>query len=552
VQRDGIRASSMGPRMGTGYRRHDENQIEVSTDRRATYEQGSARTANIGFLSQNSGVTAGEPSCYQSLLEDIAIELGRLVPVASLHLWLAGERLAIVASHAVDYDTLDRQRPPRYLETIVASAINEGVAAVRPIPDGPPFDGSVTSCYVYPLRLADMRGALTFVLDTHRQQVLSVVHQVVDSYRLTLIGCVALALADSRARLVDHALSAISRLSMIRDVGGLVEFILESAVEMTQATTASVMTFDSKSSRLKIVAASGLPDYVVNSTTIALGEGVAGWVAATGQSMIVEDPNGDARGRGARHRIKSALSVPLMDEVGLVGVLNVGCEKAGSFSPELRELLTVFSKHAAVHWRLASTSTSFRETHKEVMGILAYTVDMLTPGSSDCAQRMLRLTARLGAEVGMSPHDVGALEVASILYDLGMDETGIERIASRRPFTTLERGMLVMHPQIAAILTENAPALSAAAPSILYHHEFFDGTGYASGLKGDQIPLGARVLAVVDAFVAMTSPKTFRPARTIDYALRELSNRSGTQFDPVIVDAFVELMRSDESHLSTV
>jgi len=551
VQRDGTKASSIGPPMGIDYLRPDFNHIEMSTDRRFGYRNSPVMIDSFDAPSQKPGPAAAEPSCHQSLLEEISIELGRLTAVGSLHLWLAGERLSIVASYDSDRDSLDTVEPPRHLEAIVASAINDGVAAARHLPGGPSFEGAVSWWYVYPLRLGDVRGAPTFALGFHEKEALTQVHQVVDAFRLPLIGCIALALGDGRAKLADYAVATLSGMSTIRDTGSLAKFILERAVEMTDATTASVMAFDVKSNRLRIVAASGLPDHVVKSTAIALGEGVAGWVAATGRSMIVEDPNGGS-GRGSRHKIKSALSVPLIDEVGLVGVLNVGSEKAESFSPELRELLTVFAKHAAVHWRLAGASTSLGDTHRAIMSILAHSVDLLTPGRSDCAQRMLNLTGRLGAAVGMSSHDVGALEVAALLYDLGMDETGIERIASRRPFTTLERGMLIMHPKIAATLTENTSGLSVAAPSILHHHEFFDGSGYASGLKGDQIPLGARVLAVVDAFVAMTSEKAFRPARTIDFAIRELLNRSGTQFDPVIVDAFIELLHSETSHQSIV
>jgi HD-GYP domain-containing protein (c-di-GMP phosphodiesterase class II) len=87
------------------------------------------------------------------------------------------------------------------------------------------------------------------------------------------------------------------------------------------------------------------------------------------------------------------------------------------------------------------------------------------------------------------------------------------------------------------------PSLERLAPIVRHHHERYDGTGYDTGLSGESIPMGSRILAVVDAYVSMTSPRAYRAALTWQDALNELEDRSGTQFDPAVVRAFQEVVR---------
>ena len=106
--------------------------------------------------------------------------------------------------------------------------------------------------------------------------------------------------------------------------------------------------------------------------------------------------------------------------------------------------------------------------------------------------------------------------------------------------------MLKMHPVIAAEILEQAPALRAAIPIVYHHHEHYDGGGYVGGIAGDGIPLGARILAVADAYVAMISDRSYRAGKTHDEALAELLGESGSQFDPHVVKAFAEVLAGGE------
>ena len=95
------------------------------------------------------------------------------------------------------------------------------------------------------------------------------------------------------------------------------------------------------------------------------------------------------------------------------------------------------------------------------------------------------------------------------------------------------------HTTIGYRMVDSVPFLAPVATTILHHHENFDGTGYPDGIAGEEIPLAARIVKVADAFDAMTSPRPYRDARPVEWALGELRRKAGTQFDPVVVQALV-------------
>jgi HD-GYP domain-containing protein (c-di-GMP phosphodiesterase class II) len=135
-----------------------------------------------------------------------------------------------------------------------------------------------------------------------------------------------------------------------------------------------------------------------------------------------------------------------------------------------------------------------------------------------------------------------ALRIAALLHDIGMSAVGEAVAVVDRPLSTVEWGMLKMHPVIAADVLAQAPSLHDAIPIVYHHHEHFNGDGYVVGIAGEKIPIGARILAAADAFVAMTSSRPYRPAMSPHAAMEEMHRRSGTQFDPVVVAALDRLI----------
>jgi HD-GYP domain-containing protein (c-di-GMP phosphodiesterase class II) len=154
---------------------------------------------------------------------------------------------------------------------------------------------------------------------------------------------------------------------------------------------------------------------------------------------------------------------------------------------------------------------------------------------------VLEIAIGLGRTLGLTDAEMDALRVASMLHDIGMSAAGDVVAVSNRQLSTVEWGMLKMHPVIAADIIGQAPALKEAVPIVYHHHERYDGGGYIGGLAGEQIPLGARILSVADSYVAMRCKRPYREAKSHPSSIAELVAGAGSQFDPHVVSALQEL-----------
>jgi len=158
--------------------------------------------------------------------------------------------------------------------------------------------------------------------------------------------------------------------------------------------------------------------------------------------------------------------------------------------------------------------------------------------------------ALLGASaMSFSTEELQALEFSGLLHDVG--KIGIEDAILRKsgPLALEEWAIMQSHPLIGANIMVEVPFLQMASDLVLYHHERYDGTGYPEGLCGEDIPIGARLLAVADAFDTMTTNRSYRVARGINEALDELERRAGTQFCHVAVEAFISAFRKQQAAL---
>ena len=149
----------------------------------------------------------------------------------------------------------------------------------------------------------------------------------------------------------------------------------------------------------------------------------------------------------------------------------------------------------------------------------------------------------LGERLNMNQDGINSLFYASVLHDAGAIDVPYDILAKSSQLTSEEFKVIRTHPARSVELIKPVDFLKPVLPIILYHHEKYDGTGYPSGLKQNQIPLGARIMAVVDAFEAMTRGRPYKTRLSVVAAIGELKQNSGTQFDPQVVNAFVELSK---------
>ncbi|HEY5541594.1 MAG TPA: HD domain-containing phosphohydrolase, partial [Coriobacteriia bacterium] len=371
---------------------------------------------------------------------------------------------------------------------------------------------------------------------------------IAGAMRGTLAGAIALQVARAETAAARALADTSHDLARMLDPDDVVMTTLDSAMALAGAQTGSIMLLEG-TGRMHIVASRGLPPEIVQTADVSEGEGIAGWVLATKQSLVVEDL--DDRGpQGRRHGVRSAVCVPIGDEDGVLGVLNVGSRTFHArFSRSNLLALESLGRTTAVALRNARAVGIAHDLYFDTLKALAVAMEAKDPYSLGATDKVLECAIALGEALDLGAQELDSLRVAAMLHDIGMSAAGDVVAVSNRQLSTVEWGLLKVHPVIAAEIVGQASALRDVVPIIYHHHEHYDGGGYLGGLAGDQIPLGARILAVADAFVAMTSPRPYRAAKSQAEAIAELTDRAGSQFDPAVVKVFAQLVTS--GHIAT-
>jgi putative nucleotidyltransferase with HDIG domain len=181
--------------------------------------------------------------------------------------------------------------------------------------------------------------------------------------------------------------------------------------------------------------------------------------------------------------------------------------------------------------------------YQAILHILTSALDQRDRVTDGHSRRVADLSLMVARELGIEGDDLLDIERAAILHDIGKLAVPDAILSKPAELTQDEWVEMRRHPDVGYQLVRDVPFLNRAAEIIRGHHERFDGTGYPLGLKGDSIPLGARIFAVVDAYDAMTSDRPYRLALSHDEALAEIRHRAGTQFDPVVVVPFFAAVR---------
>jgi hypothetical protein len=196
-----------------------------------------------------------------------------------------------------------------------------------------------------------------------------------------------------------------------------------------------------------------------------------------------------------------------------------------------------------------STAATTRNLYQELREMLFSTVrslvaaidakDEYTRGHSE---RVYQISSLIGQDLGLPPDDMQALTWASLLHDIG--KIAIQGNILNKPgkLTVEEFNEVKSHPVRGCRVLEPIPQLQTSLPGIRHHHERHDGSGYPDGLRGDAIPLIARIISVADAFDAMFSSRSYRKAQTQEWAIEEIRTCAGTQFDPHVVESFLRLV----------
>src|SRR5437764_1333083 len=181
------------------------------------------------------------------------------------------------------------------------------------------------------------------------------------------------------------------------------------------------------------------------------------------------------------------------------------------------------------------------------VGWATYPVDAKDPYTSGHSQSVAKLAEDLGDMLQLSAAHKNQLRLAAILHDVGKIGVVDKVLLKEGKLDEDEKLIMRMHPILGARILQPIKAFRQILNVVLHHHEWYDGSGYPDGLAGQNIPLHARIVSVCDAYHAMTSTRPYRQRRTPEFALAQLEAGKGTQFDPIIVDYFIQMMRKRQA-----
>ncbi len=334
----------------------------------------------------------------------------------------------------------------------------------------------------------------------------------------------------------------------------LAESVIDVACKLIHCNAGSLMLIDKDDNELYIAASRGIPPDIASSVKIKIGEGIAGKVVHTGKPIFVEDIESDIRflrpNSEKRYSSKSFISVPLRVKNKNVGVLNINATREiTSFEDRDVRLMTILADQAAMTLENIKLYNELQDFYFEIIQTLARVIDAKDSYTYDHADRARHYAKLIAERMQLPQAIVRHVEYAALMHDIG--KIGIEEQILRKPgkLTPEEIEIIKKHPTIGNKIIAPITFLAPVAPMVLYHQEWYDGNGYPEGLIGEEIPLGSRIVAVIDSYDAMTSDRPYRKALPRDHAISELERGAGTQFDPNVVTVFVKILQ-DENHLN--
>ncbi len=405
-------------------------------------------------------------------------------------------------------------------------------------------------------RAAVKEGAYDYVLKPFSlSEIKLAVTNAIDRHRLEQ--------DNARLREITELFHISESIAAIREEGPLLDFVLRAAMDRVAAERGSLMITTPDGRALAVAVSVGIPEEDAKQV-VQIGSGISGWVAEHAQPLLVENIKDNPGVIEMSRQLEDAsfVSVPLerkqvpgydsltggMEWPHVLGVLNVNRKQGGGqFSEGDLKILSIVANHAAAALENVRLLKGVEDAHLstlESMALLLEAKDAYTHGHSERVRDYSMLVAR---KMGLPEHEVDILRVGAALHDLGKIGVKDEVLNKNGAPTPEEWDMIKQHPILGHDVLLPVRLLTKEHLQLVRgHHERIDGTGYPDGLKGDQLSPVTQVIAVADAYDAMSSTRAYRPALSPEKIIEQLKRFSGTQFSPEVAEHFVEMIEKGE------
>jgi HD-GYP domain-containing protein (c-di-GMP phosphodiesterase class II) len=353
---------------------------------------------------------------------------------------------------------------------------------------------------------------------------------------------------EATARNIDaHEILAIaSSLNSTLDLDFLLQKIGLAAEKLLDSEASAIMPVDDTKQFLYFRVATGKSGGALKKMTVPIGKGIAGMCAQTRQPIVVNDAQSDSRVFKAADQTsgfvtRSLLAVPMIWRGDIIGVAEVLNKRSGPYTDEDTSLLMSLGNLASVAITNAKLIQDQKNFFSYVLELLSASIETAKPKMEGHPAISAKMACALGKLFGMEDQEYRALYYAGLLHDIGY--MGLKNIRVRMELGFMDAGE-ENHPAASVKMLEGINILKEALPVIRHHHERFDGMGFPSRLKGDDIPLGARILALVESVEEVRMLTGLKGDALKERAAADVKEGSGSRFDPQVVEAFEQLLQS--------
>jgi putative nucleotidyltransferase with HDIG domain len=329
--------------------------------------------------------------------------------------------------------------------------------------------------------------------------------------------------------------------------------VIDAVLALTQAERGYII-LRTDDGEFPVETARSMHQVDLSETDFAISKTILRRVIESGKALLTSNAQEDSRFGGqlsiVAHNLRSIMCAPLRLKKEIIGVIFVDSRvHANLFQDNDLEMLSAFAAQAAIAIDNARLFDSLQQANEELIAAYAATLegwasalelrDRETEGHT---RRVTALTVKLAEHIGLDAEDLSHIQRGALLHDIGKIGVPDRILHKSGELTDDEREIMRQHTKFAHDMLSSINYLKPALDIPYCHHEKWDGTGYPRGLKGGQIPLAARIFAVVDVWDALTTDRPYRKAWSAEKTLDYIWSCSGTHFDPQVVNAFSEMI----------
>jgi len=335
------------------------------------------------------------------------------------------------------------------------------------------------------------------------------------------------------------------------DSANIFRLIIDTTIETLHADIGYIIIHDKQKDAMRVNTLVGHDDMPKGEVYLPMkSSSVSGWVINNAKPLLISDINDTPqfdRFSALGYERKTLVCAPLIVKDEVIGTITVVNKNDGStYTNEELGLLTTIAAQASIAIKNATLYEDQQKTYLNTIHALVSAIEASDSYTRGHSERVTRYSVAIAKRIGLSAERLKIMERAAILHDIGkigINVSLLHKVGRLTPEDVLD---LQQHPIIGIKILEPIEFLHDVRLCIAQHHERYDGKGYPNGLAAEDLLLESRILAIADAYDAMTSDRPYRKALSVEIAIKELHDHAGTQFDPAIVPHFVEILSQEE------